>query len=435
MAHRYDYQVDFKDLEVAYTARDCLTGDDGTRTSGSSEVDKEKHREVRLSSVDDKITRSVPVKRPGTSRFGIQRLASRLSHPGSWKGIQESLTEAIEKGRFELATKYDGKRAKLKTADGNLIDTMCVDRRTMSLDGTQSGARGDFLMICCEGNSCFYEIGNMTIALTAGFSAFGWNTPGFCCSTGVPEPEQVRRAIDTVMQYALNVLQFDEANIVLFGYSIGGYPATWAATQYPKIRGLFLDACFDELLPLVQLHLQGKMNSLTEMVLKNQDTNLNIAELLKRYRGPVTIVRRDRDNIIGKNAGGSSGYVNHTNRLLKSLLVSRYPDIVNKDTFPILEEWLNLYDATQAHLLEHFHVKCPVCPAFLDDYLREHCREPEMDFPALIGKEWDLEMREHVTLYLANRHLKTFSGDHVSYLPSRLLQLPWDPSRVFSKRS
>lgn len=76
-------------------------------------------------------------------------------------------------------------------------------------------------MICCEGNSGYYEIGNMSVALAAGYSTLGWNAPGFGCSTGDPEPGQVRQAMDAVMQYALKVLKFNEWDIVLFAYSIG----------------------------------------------------------------------------------------------------------------------------------------------------------------------------------------------------------------------
>ena len=40
------------------------------------------------------------------------------------------------------------------------------------------------------------------------------------------------------MQYAINELDFDIENIILFGWSIGGYTATWAAVNYPDVKGL-----------------------------------------------------------------------------------------------------------------------------------------------------------------------------------------------------
>lgn len=71
---------------------------------------------------------------------------------------------------------YDGKRSKLKTAEGNLLDTMFVDNRKIS-------SKGKILVVACEGNSGFYEIGIMTTPVKAGYSALGWNHPGFASST------------------------------------------------------------------------------------------------------------------------------------------------------------------------------------------------------------------------------------------------------------
>ncbi len=49
---------------------------------------------------------------------------------------------------------------------------------------------------------------------------------------GVPFPDQEENAIDVVMQYAIYKLGFQPENIALFAWSIGGYPATWAAMNY-----------------------------------------------------------------------------------------------------------------------------------------------------------------------------------------------------------
>lgn len=55
---------------------------------------------------------------------------------------------------------------------------------------------------------------------------------------GVPLPSQERNAIDVVVQYAINELDFNIEDIVMYGWSIGGYTATWAAVNYPDLRGL-----------------------------------------------------------------------------------------------------------------------------------------------------------------------------------------------------
>lgn len=83
---------------------------------------------------------------------------------------------ALLQGRTTLVENHNGKRARIGTADGNTIDTMFVDNRTRFL-------KGKILVICCEGNSGFYEIGIMTTPMKCGYSALGWNHPGFAGSS------------------------------------------------------------------------------------------------------------------------------------------------------------------------------------------------------------------------------------------------------------
>lgn len=56
------------------------------------------------------------------------------------------------------------------------------------------------------------------------------------------------------MQFAIHKLGFMPDNIVLFGWSIGGYSSLLGATLYPEIRGLILDATFDDVLQLWFCH-------------------------------------------------------------------------------------------------------------------------------------------------------------------------------------
>jgi hypothetical protein len=53
------------------------------------------------------------------------------------------------------------------------------------------------LVITCEGNAGFYEMGMLNVPLDAGYSVVGWNHPGFWGSTGSPLPEQGGRRIDS----------------------------------------------------------------------------------------------------------------------------------------------------------------------------------------------------------------------------------------------
>ncbi len=107
-------------------------------------------------------------------------------------------------------------------------------------------------MICSEGNAGFYEIGTLGTPLEAGYSVLGWNHPGFAGSTGLPFPQNEINAIDVVIQFAVEKLGFKLNDILLFGWSIGGFPITWAAMQYQEIKGIILDASFDHVLPLAE---------------------------------------------------------------------------------------------------------------------------------------------------------------------------------------
>lgn len=55
---------------------------------------------------------------------------------------------------------------------------------------------------------------------------------------GTPYPQQDQNAIDAVLQFAIHKLGFKPENILLFGWSIGGYSSLVAAVQYPEIKGV-----------------------------------------------------------------------------------------------------------------------------------------------------------------------------------------------------
>lgn len=40
------------------------------------------------------------------------------------------------------------------------------------------------------------------------------------------------------MQFAIHKLGFQPENIILFGWSIGGYTSSWAAMNYPEVKGV-----------------------------------------------------------------------------------------------------------------------------------------------------------------------------------------------------
>lgn len=67
----------------------------------------------------------------------------------------------------------------------------------------------------------------------------------------MPYPEQLTSAGDAVMQYAIS-LGFKVENIILFSWSIGGFAVSWLSNQYPEVKAIVMDACFDNITPLAQ---------------------------------------------------------------------------------------------------------------------------------------------------------------------------------------
>lgn len=109
--------------------------------------------------------------------FGI-----KLVYPGSMSMIQSSISGALADGRAKLLLETGGERFKVETLDGNCIEVMFVDRRRSRVASAQG--HGSTLVISCEGNAGFLEIGVLSTPLEAGYSVLGWNHPGFGGSTG-----------------------------------------------------------------------------------------------------------------------------------------------------------------------------------------------------------------------------------------------------------
>lgn len=228
------------------------------------------------------------------------------------------------------------------------MEVMFVDRRNW----VEYGDRGHKLVIVCEGNGGFYEVGSMAAPLEAGYSVLGWNHPGFGGSTGAPWPENEESAIDVVMQMAISHLGFDQPNIFLLGWSIGSFTASWAAMNYPQIGGLILDAPFDRLLPLAKKVMPASWESLVNLTINLYFCDLDVSEQLKFFEGPILIVRRTKDEVIitanPTDSPEEQLRSNRGNQLIKSLIQVRFPHLLPCTT---LEQCQNHPDKSAEYLL------------------------------------------------------------------------------------
>ncbi len=202
-----------------------------------------------------------------TIKFNIWRVLSyvcvdtfglRMAYPGVI--LKSLIGKVLIENRSQLIEKKGAKRAVVLTAckHQNKIDTLFVDQRNGGIDKKSPGRfstisqfddsinssfysanNGKKLVICCDGNASFYEVGCFSIPIEKGYSTLGWNYPGFGESTGLPYPEQLTAAADSVMQYAFS-LGFKSEDIILFSWSIGGFAVSWLSNQYPEINAVVI---------------------------------------------------------------------------------------------------------------------------------------------------------------------------------------------------
>jgi len=340
------------------------------------------------------------VARIFTNTFGMS-----LVYPGS-NGLLGLLLEGpLLEGRTKLVLEYGATRNKIRTRDNNFIDTMFVKHA--------KGETNDTLVVCCEGNAGFYEMGIMSTPLAAGYSTLGWNHPGFASSTGCPYPDQERNAADAVMQFAIHRLGYKPENIIVMGWSIGGYSSSFIAMNYPEIKGLILDATFDSLEPLAIPRMPAFLSGVVKHAVNNY-IDLDVAGNLAKYHGPVTIFRRLRDEMITTSQLELD--TNRGNHLLVNLLETRYPRLSTLQTTATLSSVLS-------QPLMSVDVDVSGQQLVHDDHVKQH----GPSFPSTLGHQLEDEEKILMLLYLAREYMKDVDASHCTPLPTSSFGAPWRP--------
>lgn len=330
----------------------------------------------------------------------VQSFGISLVYPGSMSLLQAGIAEALQQGRAKYVLEKQGKRFKLQSADKNDIDVMFFDRRNVT-------ALGSTLVISCEGNAGFYEVGVAATPIEAGYSVLGWNHPGFGGSTGTPFPSQEANAIDAVMQFALEKLGFAPDDIIIHGWSIGGYTASWAAMNYPDVRGVILDATFDHLMPLAVPRMPEVMEPLVRTGVAEY-VNLNVADQLVKFNGPIKLIRRAMDEMISTDPADISS--NRGNHLLKRLLSHRYPNLFSSK---MVEDTLDAYLSTSLKVQEDLIKNLNIGE---DDLLALISQAAEDDggprsYPSSLGDGLNEGTRAKMALYLVSRQISRISWE------------------------
>lgn len=337
-----------------------------------------------------------------------------IVYPGHTKLLNQLVASTIQENRDKMVEKLYGLRSKLESKDGNGIDVMFFDRRK----STQ--ANGQKLVVCTEGNAGFYEIGCVATPLDCGYSVLGWNHPGFGGSTGTPYPKQEQAAMEVVIQYAIEELGFGPEDMILFAWSIGGYASTWAAMNYPTISGIILDATFDDIVSLGLAKVPESMKGFAHRSLRKY-MNLNIADQLIRYPGPIRLIRRTKDEVIITSEHPDVAF-NRGNDLLIKLLQYRYPTLMNLESVDVLTQYLHAADQiSMLSMCNALEIDDEECTAILRDYCETHSPA----YPILIGEDMPRVKRSQLVIFLASKYMTDLEATHCNPLPMPLFIKPW----------
>merc|ERR1712062_874516 len=123
--------------------------------------------------------------------------------------------------------------------------------------------------------------------------------------------------------------------------------------NYPDIKGVIIDASFDELLPLAIPRMPNFLAPLVSYSVQ-RFVSLNIAEQLKKYHGPIQLVRRTMDEMISTDMDNVMS--NRGNHLLTKLLQYRYPHLFEKEQIKQLWEFLSFEEPGQIEFLDKFKI-------------------------------------------------------------------------------
>lgn len=226
--------------------------------------------------------------------------------------------------------------------------------------------------------------------------------------------------MDVVVQFAIHGLGFELKDIIIYAWSIGGFTATWAAMSYPDISAVILDASFDDLVPLALKVMPDSWRGLVTRTVR-QHLNLNNAEQLCRFQGPVLLIRRTKDEII-TTTGPEDIMSNRGNDLLLKLLQHRYPRVMAEEGLQVVKQWLEASSQLEeASIYSRWEVEEDWCLSVLRSYQAEHGPE----FPWSVGEDMSADGRRQLALFLAQKHMHNFEATHCTPLPAPNFQLPW----------
>ena len=192
--------------------------------------------------------------------------------------------------------------------------------------------------------------------------------------------------------------------------------SSFLAMNYPNIKGVIIDASFDELLPLAVPRMPNFLAPLVSYSVKKFVT-LNVAEQLKNYPGPVQLIRRTMDEMISTEM--DSLISNRGNNLLVKLLEHRYPHLIGNEQLKQLWLFLSLEEPRQFDLIEKWKID--------EDQMKQILSNDPPHFPSDLGKDdkIDTDTKTRLVLFLAKIYFINVDSTHCTPLPVDKFQIQW----------
>merc|ERR1719414_1118914 len=152
----------------------------------------------------------------------------------------------------------------------------------------------------------------------------------------------------------------------------------------------------------------------------NNFVSLEIAEQLKKYPGPIRIVRRAFDEMVTTEMDFVK--CNRGNNLLVELLSHRYPNLCSDEAVNAL--WVFL--ASEANARKEILSSKPVeqIEALQASF------EENKTFPSDLGSNLTKEEKITFLLSLADIYLEEVDSTHCTPLPTEKFSLPWNSPEI-----
>lgn len=123
---------------------------------------------------------------------------------------------------------------------------------------------------------------------------------GFGLSSGYPSIGNIIK--DSVLGYQFLLERCNPENIIIWGESLGGFPASYIASHY-SCRAVVLLATFSTLNDINKYGKNSELMSWCSWIVKDEVEKININRLVQKIKYPIIIVHSQEDQLIPYQCG------------------------------------------------------------------------------------------------------------------------------------